>query len=177
MADEKTPEQLQQEMFQQAAAPPEPIPKPEDTPAPAPPAPAPQPTPPPAAAVPEPSEAAIPSWRLREEADARRAAEDRARQLEERLNQVAAHLQQSGKQPDFFEDPNRATQEAVLRTLGPYAEEVRRNFMYMGKMVASAVHGQEKVDKAEEAFLKAKDAETLDPVDYERVVQSPNRYD
>jgi len=43
--------------------------------------------------------------------------------------------------------------------------------------LAKYVHGNDVVDKAEKAFLDAKDAETLDPVEYERVVQAHNRYD
>jgi hypothetical protein len=104
-------------------------------------------------------------------------AEDRARMLEERLNQVAQHIQQSQKQPDFFENPDQATQALVMKVLQPYAEETRRNLMYMGRMVASSMHGADKVEEAEQAFLKARTAESLDPADYERVVQSPNRYD
>jgi hypothetical protein len=181
MADEKTEEQLQREMFDQALAPPAPEPPaPEPKPEPEPVAAPPPPVPPPV----EPPEAAIPSWRLREEAEARRVAEDRARALEERLNQVAAHLQQSQKQPDFFENPDAATQAAVVRALSPFlteyqrtTEENRRKQMYNDRILASTVHGADKVDEAERAFLEAKDAQSLDPVDYERVVQSPNRYD
>jgi len=111
-------------------------------------------------------------------------AEDRARQLEERLNQISAHLQQQQKQPDFFENPDAATQAAVARALQPFvaeyqraAEESRRVQIHNGRMIAETVHGADNVAQAEQAFLEAKDAQTLDPVDYERVVQSPNRYD
>lgn len=166
MADE---EKLQQELFEQAAAPEPEVPAPE---AEAPPEPV---APPPAPPVPP--EEHIPSWRLREEAEGRRQAEVRAQALEQRLNEIAAHMQQNQKQPDFFENPDQATQMLILRTLQPYAEETRRNLMAMGKMVASATHGQDKVDAAEQAFLKARSEESLDPADYERVVQSPNRYD
>lgn len=168
MADEeRTVDQLtSDELFQSAQMPEVPEAPPE----------APPEVPPPPPPTPEP-EAVIPSWRLREEAEARRQAEDRARVLEARLQEVATHLQQNTKQPDFFENPDQATQALILRTLQPYAEETRRNLMYMGKMVASATHGAEKVEEAEQAFLDARAREALDPADYERVVQSPNRYD
>lgn len=97
--------------------------------------------------------------------------------LEQRLNEVAAHMQQSQKQPDFFEDPDASTRRIIHQAIQPYAEETRRNLMYMGKMVADARHGADKVEEAEQAFLKARSEESLDPADYERVVQSPNRYD
>jgi hypothetical protein len=122
-------------------------------------------------------EAAIPSWRLREEAEARRAAETRAGQLEERLQQIVAHLRQQEKPPDFFENPNKATEDIITRAMQPYAEETKRTLMYMGKMIANTAHGADKVDAAEQSFLKARAEGTLDPADYERVVQSPNRYD
>src|SRR5215475_5941602 len=148
---------------------------------------APTPPTPAAPSPPEGAEAAIPSWRLREEAEARRAAEERARTLEERLNQVITHVQQAEaakKAPDFFEDPNKATQALIVETLKPFAEELMRReentrqaLMYMGRMAASSAYGAETVDEAEQAFLKARDAKTLDTNDYEAVVQSPNRYD
>jgi len=172
MADEKTLEQpSDKELFDTATAALEPPPV---EPAASEPEPEPPPAPPP---VEPPAEPTIPPWRLREEAEARRMAEDRARMLEARLNEVAAHIQQNQKQPDFFDNPDAATQQLIMRTLQPYAEETRRNLMYMGKMVAAARHGEDKVEEAEQAFLQARAAESLDPADYERVVQSPNRYD
>lgn len=137
-----------------------------------------EPAPEPAPVEPTP-EAAIPSWRLREEAEARRLAEDRARTLEARLNEINTRLnqQQQPKPPDFFENPDQATQAAIMRALQPFAEEQRKQQMYLGKMVAEVAHGVDKVTKAEQAFLEARDRQTLDPADYERVVQSPNRYD
>jgi hypothetical protein len=180
MADEKTIDQVtSQELFEHTQQPSPPpaaetvqqpdggVPPPVAEPAAAPPPPKP----------PEAAEAPIPSWRLREEADARRAAEDRARVLEARLNEVAQHFQQSQKQPDFFENPDEATRQVIAKTIQPYIEQSEAKMMYMGKMIASALHGADKVNEAEQAFLKARAEQVLDPVDYERVVQSPNRYD
>lgn len=177
MADEQTPEQVNQEMFKEALAPPpEPSSATTETAAPEvqPQVPAEAPVPP---VPPEPPEAAIPSWRLREEAEARRQAEQRAALLEARLNQVAEHLRQQTKQPDFFENPGQATQEIIARQLQPYIDETRRTQMYLGKMLAETAHGADKVSAAEQAFLAARDDASLDPADYERVVTSPNRYD
>lgn len=181
MADEKTVDQLTSEdLFKSAMAEPE-APAPaepvaEEPKAPEPAAPA-EVAPPVAPAPTEPPEAAIPSWRLREEAEGRRLAEDRARALEVRLNEIATHLQQQQKQPDFFENPDQATQALLQRTLQPIIEDQKRQVMYLGKMVAEAKHGEAKVSEAEQAFLKARESEKLDPADYERVVGSPNRYD
>jgi hypothetical protein len=152
-----------------------PRPPPEEPPVPEKP-PAPEPTPSPAASPSTPE--GVPSWRLREEAEARRVAEDRARLLESRLAEVAAHMQQQeGRKPDFFDDPTKATEALLVRYLQPYAEETRKERMYNNKLLAGALHGNEKVEEAENAFLEARANETLDPVDYESVIQSPNRYD
>lgn len=172
MADELS----DQKLFEFAQAPPEApaeapaeSPAPESVPVEEPPVPAP-------AAVPE---EVIPSWRLREEAEARRTAEDRARTLETRLNEITAHLQQQQvpQKNDFFENPDRATQAIVQQYIQPLAEEYRKGMMTLGKTIAEVAHGADKVGEAEQAFLAAMNDRQLDPVDYERVVQSPNRYD
>jgi len=189
MAD-PTEQEVQQELFKQALAPEAPAaepPKPEEQ--------VPQPPAPPPAEPPQPAPQAgegIPSWRLREEAEARRVAEDRARMLEERLNQIAARVEQAkgpeAPAPDFFADPTKATQAVVMEMMKqaftPLVEEMRRNQaqnqqsnMARDRLVAGVVHGADKVNEAEEAFLKARADETLDTMDYERVVQAPNRYD
>jgi hypothetical protein len=182
MADQDEPKLDQPtdaDLFQQAIEePPTPVPAPVE------PTPTPEPPKAPVSEPPPPVEAAIPSWRLREEAEGRRLAEDRARQLEARLNEVAAHMRQNQKQPDFFENPDAATQSLIARTLQPFVEQVqreretdRKERIYLGKMVAESAHGADKVSAAEQAFLRARETQALDPTDYERVVQSPNRYD
>ena len=100
-----TEEAVQQELFE-AATSPEPVSEtPTETTTPEAPSP-----PEPAASRPSGSEQSdsIPSWRLREEAEARRQAEDRARTLEQRYNEAMAHWRQNQpqpKQPDFYADP------------------------------------------------------------------------
>jgi len=169
------------ELFRQSVTQTPPDPASATTPAPEAPQPPPDSPPTEPTAVPPPPpeapETTIPSWRLREEADARRAAEDRARALEGRLAEISKHIQQNTKQPDFFDNPDAATQNLIARTLEPYIQSNEARMMYMGRMVAQAVHGSNSVNEAERAFMEAHDAKTLDPVDYERVVQSPNRYD
>lgn len=162
----------------EAAIAPEPTPAPAETP------PAPVPAEPPAPPTPEPAEAGIPSWRLREEAERARVAEDRARQLQERLTSIETHLRQQAPPPDFFANPDQAMQAALNQSLRPLVEEFqrgreqdRRERMYLGKMVAESAHGADKVSAAEQAFLDARERETLAPEDYEAVVQAPNRYD
>jgi hypothetical protein len=180
MADEKSPEQVQQELFDLAQVPPSPEPEPPPALEPTPPA-EPSAPPPPVEPTPEPG---VPTWRLREEAEARRAAEDRARILEARFNEVQTHLKQQEKQPDFFENPNQATEAIVQRYMASLSAEQQRRAdaqeardMYNSKMIARLSHGGERVDAAEQAFMNARNMGSLDPADYERVVTSPNRWD
>lgn len=163
----------QQELFANAVAPPA-QPEPQSAPEPA--AEAPAPETPAEPAAPAAVEASIPSWRLREETEARRAAEERMRQLEEHIRQLQGQQVQA-KPPNFFDNPDQATNELIVRALTPFAQQTQQQLMAMGRMVAESVHTPDVVSQAEEAFLEAMNDKTLDPVDYERVVQAPNRYD
>jgi len=175
MADELTNQQL----FQQAVAEAEPPKAPEPEPQPV----AAEPELPlgvPPAEPPAPKEEAIPPWRLREESEARRAAERHAQLLEHRVQQMEGHLRQAAGQekgPDFFANPDEAVNAAVMKVVAPYAEATRTALMGMSKMVACSIHTEEAVDKAEAEFMAAIRDQTLDPVEYEAVVQNPNRYD
>lgn len=174
--EEQVPIPTEQQVFEFARAPEvpmEPPPQEAETP------PSAAEAPPPSAEPPIADPAAVPSWRLREEAEARRVAEDRARELELRLAEITTHLrqQQPPKKPDFFESPETATEAILQRYITPFVEEQRKATMALGKMVAASVHGADKVDEAEKAFLEARRDQTLDTMDYERVVQAPNRYD
>ena len=105
------------------------------------------------------AEETIPSWRLREESEARRLAESRAQMLEGRLNEIVTHLRQASgeeKPPDFFDDPAGITRSMVDEALKPYVTQTQRTLAAMGKMVAEASLGEEVVSGAEKAFLDAK---------------------
>ena len=182
MADQETTvdDLSSAEIFAEATRAAEPPP---EAPAPEPPAPvaAEPPAPPPAT---PPEDPTVPSWRLREEAEARRVAEDRARAMETRLREIAEHLNQGKKPPSFYENPDEAANALVLRAMQPVVQEFQRRsaqqeqtLMLFAKGMATQVHGADVVNAAEKAFLDAREAETLDPADYERVVQSPNRYE
>jgi len=121
----------------------------------------------------------IPSWRLREEAEARRLAEDRARQLEARLNEVKVHREQQQPKPapDFFTDPQAAMQAAIEQYFEPIRQEYHRSMMQVARDTAEYRHGAEAVAQAEQVFMEARNKKMLDPADYERVVRSPNRFD
>jgi hypothetical protein len=176
-----TEEAVQQELFE-AATSPEPV---SETPT--------ESTTPEAPSPPEPAVSrpsgpdqsdSIPSWRLREEAEARRQAEDRARTLEERYNQAMAHWRQNQPQPkapDFYADPQAyieaAIQQNLQQRLQPVQAEYHRAIQQLARGQAESVHGAEAVALAEQVFMEARDRRMLDPMDYERVVRSPNRFD
>lgn len=150
---------------------PRPEPAPDPKPAPVPP---PQPAPPPAAE-------SIPSWRLREEAEARRVAEDRARQMELRMAEIQTHLRQQQQKakpaPNWFEDPEAAMQAALERYMQPYREEQERYRQASSRDQAEFRHGAEAVALAEKVFMDAYQRGVLDPHDFQRVANAPNRFD
>lgn len=146
----------------------------------------------PAQADQQPSEdqqAAIPSWRLKEVADERRAAVQRAEQAEIQARHYAAQLQQMNaeleklrnppaKPPDFFESPEAATQAAVQAALeqmvAPQLGQIRQTQLQLAQAVAATKFGDDKVKAADEAFSQAVANRTIDQADYHRVMNSPN---
>jgi hypothetical protein len=130
---------------------------------------------------PQPSQApeSIPSWRLREEAEGRRVAEERARTLQARMEQIEAHWrQQQGSQqtPSWFEDPQAAMRAALEEYNRPILQQ-RHNFeMKMSREMAEYRYGPEAVNLAEKFFMDARAKGILDPLDHERVVSAPNRF-
>lgn len=181
MADEKPLDQITDASLFEGARAPEPSPEPPaDAQAGKPPEA--QPPSSPTGGDPEPKgkEEVIPSWRLREEAEARRIAEKRAQELEILLTDLGnAARREKGqeKAPDFFEAPEQAVATIVMEAMRPYAEQTHRTMMALAKMTAAQAHSEKTVVEAEQAFLKAMGDRTLDVMDYERVVQSPNRWD
>ena len=182
-----TEEAVQQELFDAAKSPEQqepsaPEPSQESSAGPEPEAASPESTPEPTRAEQHAApEESIPSWRLREEAEARRQAEDRARTLEQRYNEALAHWQQQNKKaqpaPDFFQDPQAAVQAAIQQQLAPMQAQYHRAIQQLARGQAESVHGAEAVALAEKVFMQARDQRMLDPMDYERVVQAPNRFD
>ena len=182
-----TEETVQQELFE-AAKSPEPPASPEPS---ASPEPAPESAAEPRAAEPSPaperssdqkSEDHVPSWRLREEAESRRLAEDRARTLQQRYDEAMAHWRQQQPQqqkapPDFFADPQAAVQAVIQQHIQPLQAQYHRAIQQLARGQAESVHGAEAVALAEKVFMEARDRRMLDPMDYERVVQAPNRFD
>ena len=110
---------------------------------------------------------------LRQEiADRDAAWERRIAQLVEAQKPKAEPQQK----PDWFENPEAATQHAVRETSSPQLDQVTSTLMATAQMVAGIKYGDDKVAEAEQAFLDAMRSQKLDPADYHKVANSPNRY-
>lgn len=94
---------------------------------------------------------AIPSWRLKEEAEARRSAESRASQLERQLHQLSGRLQQLEKpaEPiDPYVDPEKFRDAGVRQALDPVNKQLSETREHYSRMFAEMKHGEQAVKDA-----------------------------
>lgn len=94
------------------------------------------------------------------------------KQVTELLQRIPVPQQQSAPTPDFFENPEAATQ----RVVAPHLEQFGQALLAIAKDNAIVRYTEEKVNEAERAFITALQSRTIDPADYQKVVNSPNRY-
>jgi hypothetical protein len=78
--------------------------------------------------------------------------------------------------PDFFDNPEAATRFEVAQTVSPEFERINQTLHSFARENAIGRFEEAKVNDAERAFIGALQAGQLDPADYRRVVNSPNRY-
>lgn len=126
----------------------------------------------------------IPSWRLKEEADARRAAEERAAQSARELDALSRRLAEIEKQnkpqdqvPDIFENPNAFVEHYNQKAIDPVRSEVEKLREFYSQRDAIREHGAEKVQQAFSALdqaAKSGDPEAVATVS--RVKQSMDPY-
>jgi len=125
----------------------------------------------------------IPPWRLREEAEARRAAEARAQQIEQEnaeFRRRFAQLEEQSKPkqaPDIFEDPNAFVDHGVRSAIDPIKSEVSSIREFYSRRDAVREHGAEKVKAAYDWI--AQGVRTGDPeatAVYQRAMRSPDPY-
>lgn len=111
-----------------------------------------------------------------EVSDFRRSNEALQRQVAELLQRVPIPKQEQAPKPDWFENPEVATQHAVNSTVSPQFEQINQQLLAIARDNAETRFTPETVDTAEKAFISAMNGRTLDPADYQKVVSSPNRY-
>lgn len=111
-----------------------------------------------------------------EVSDFRRSNEALQRQVAELLQRVPIPKQEQAEAVDpidaFFKDPNAAAVNAV----SPQFQQIQQTLQAIAKDNAITRFTEETVDTAEQAFLSAVQSQKLDPADYQKVVNSPNRY-
>lgn len=109
-------------------------------------------------------------------ADFDRRLNEQNQAWERRFNTLVERLapkQEPKPAPDFFENPNAA----VMHTVAPHFDEFRGMMLHNSRIVAETRHGDDVVEQADKAFTTAMQSRTLDPADYQRVINSPNIYD
>lgn len=110
-----------------------------------------------------------------EVADFRKQLADSNAAWERRMAQLVEAVkpkQEAQAAPDFYEDPVAASRHAV----SPQFEQFNQVILANAKLVAETKYGDEAVGTAEQAFIDALQSQKLDPADYHKVVNSPNRY-
>ncbi len=98
------------------------------------------------------------------------------RQVTELLQRIPQQRQEQPEPTDFFADPDKAMNERLQAALGQAVGPVQSQLMAQSQMLAGMKYGDDKVQEAEQAFITALQSNKLDPADYQRVVNSPNRY-
>jgi len=80
------------------------------------------------------------------------------------------------QKPDWFENPEGATRHEVQQTVTPQLDQITQTLMANAQIVAGIKYGDDKVAEAEQAFIDAVKSQKLDPADFQKVANSPNRY-
>jgi len=111
-----------------------------------------------------------------EVSDFRKSNEALQRQVSELLQRIPAPAREKPQAPDFFENPDAATDYRVDQRITPQFEQMNQVLMANAKLVAGIKFTDEKVDEAEQAFIAAIQSKQIDPADYHKVVGAPNRY-
>jgi hypothetical protein len=114
-----------------------------------------------------------------EVADFRKVLAETNASWERRMAQLVEAISPRPAQPappDFFDNPEAATRHEVVQTVSPEFERINQTLHSFARDQAMDRFDEDRVNDAEQAFLGALRAGQLDPADYRRVVNSPNRY-
>lgn len=120
-------------------------------------------------------EPAIPPARLREEADARRAAERDRDELKHRLTRLEAQLQpqhQQARPPEFWDNPDEWGRSLVT----PIHEQLFQQRQGVSRLLAEEKHGSDTVRAAYNALGQAMQADPAVQTDYLRIMRSNHPY-
>lgn len=126
----------------------------------------------------------IPPWRLKEEADARRAANEEAQRYRNEVDELRRQMQAIQKQnepkpvvPDLYENPDGFVDHRTNQAIDPIKSEISQMREYYSQRDAVREHGAEKVKAAYEALdrgLKSRDPEAA--AVYQRAMSSIDPY-
>lgn len=114
-----------------------------------------------------------------EVADFRKQLADSNAAWERRMSQLVEAVkpkQEPQATPDQFEDGPGFVRHHVAEQVSPEFERINQTMMANAQIVAGLKYGDDKVQEAEQAFVADMKSGKLDPADYQRVVNSPNRY-
>ena len=126
----------------------------------------------------------IPPWRLKEEADARRAANEEAQRYRNEVDELRRQMQAIQKQnepkpvvPDLYENPDGFVDHRTNQAIDPIKSEISQMREYYSQRDAVREHGAEKVKAAYEALdrgLQSRDPEAT--AVYQRAMSSIDPY-
>lgn len=125
----------------------------------------------------------VPSGRLREEREAREAAERRFNEAQanwqRQMQAIEARLpkQEQPKRPDLFENPDGAIDHGVRQAVDPIKSEIGQLREFYSQREAVREHGAEKVNAAKQALeqgMSVRDPEAW--AIYNRAMQSMDPY-
>jgi hypothetical protein len=78
------------------------------------------------------------------------------------------------QKPDWFENPDAATQHAVQQSVDPHFQRINQTLLANAQLVAGMKYGDDKVAEADQAFMQAVQSGKIDPADYQKVTTAPN---
>jgi riboflavin biosynthesis pyrimidine reductase len=117
-----------------------------------------------------------PAWRLKEEADARRSAEQRAAQLEQQLQQFMRQQEQAKPAPDIFENPGAFVDQGVRSQVDPIKSELAQMREEFSLQRAITSHGEEKVQAAYKALADGMQSNPAVNAVYQQAMASRDPY-
>lgn len=133
-------------------------------------------------------DAHVPSWRLREVSEAKRAAERRAEENERKARELEAMLQniqrqQQPQQPQvnlvdalFGDKPEEALTQVVNPMLEPFQRMAVEAKTRADRLEAAFQYTREEVEAAEKAFNEAAASGQMDRNEWARIQNSPNPF-